>query len=293
MRISIWAKLFLGSVVLTAVASGSAGAYLEAKLSTLLLNRIEDEVRHHAQTLQVAYDVEASAGAPGAKFFDEATADEFADRFGAAAGARVTVLTVDGRVIGDSAVPRQDLARVPSHADRPEVQQALKEGVGLAQRTSDTLGVDMLYSAARLNNGRGVLRIAMPLTAIGEQVLELRIALTWAACIALLVSLLASALASRVATRTLRGIVERTRAIAKGGKARMEVFSADELGALAGSINQMADDLQTAVGDLASERDRLHAVLQCMKEGVLVVDDLNNIELLNPAAKKLLGVKGA
>jgi two-component system phosphate regulon sensor histidine kinase PhoR len=203
---------------------------------------------------------------------------------------RITVITADGMVIGDSELSVERLTSVENHASRPEVVHARDDGAGFSTRYSSTVEREMLYVAVPFENGSGVVRAGMPLTVVNETASQLRRVLMWAGVVALVVGLLASALASFAASRALHVIVDRTRAIAKGGSTRMDASSRDELGVLAGSINQLADDLQAAVGGLASERDRLQAILQGMREAVVVVDDLNQIELLNPSARKLLGV---
>ncbi len=285
MRVGIQGKLFLASVVLTLLAIATGGAYLESKLRALLLERVQEEVASHARSASVAF---VSAGLIA--ITDTERVDRFADDFGAASGTRITVIAEDGTVTGDSEIELQALQQVDNHAKRPEVRQAVARGMGFSSRYSNTLKQEMLYVATRLDQGRGVVRASMPLTSVAVAIMELRRALLWSGFVAFCVTLLASALVSRAATRALRAVVDRTRAIAKGDAERMEVSSGDELGMLAGSINQLADDLQAAVSGLASERDRLQAILQGMREAVVVVDELNEIELLNPAARDLLSV---
>lgn len=285
MRIGIQGKLFMASVILTVLAISVGGTYLETMLRALLQSRVEGEVANHAQSARVAFKV-----AGPMQIDDRRTVDLFADQFGEASGTRITVIATDGTVAGDSEIPLSELENVGDHADRPEVAEALAEGVGIATRHSETLDQVMLYVAARLDDGQGVVRAAMPLTSVSEAVMELRRTLLWAGIVALAVTLLASALVSHAASRVLRAVVDHTRAVTQGDTGRMDVSSRDELGMLAGSINQLADDLQAAVSGLASERDRLQAILQGMREAVVVIDELNEIELLNPAARILLGV---
>ncbi|MFZ6019468.1 MAG: hypothetical protein ACOYXO_07635, partial [Chloroflexota bacterium] len=59
---------------------------------------------------------------------------------------RVTIILPDGRVIGESGM---DPLQVENHLNRPEVQQALRDGEGSAVRFSDTVRQRLYYLALR------------------------------------------------------------------------------------------------------------------------------------------------
>ena len=91
--------------------------------------------------------------------------DAEADRLGARLDARVTLIGPDGRVLGDSAEPLENLATLENHATRPEVLDAKASGLGRARRFSATLGIDMLYVAAPVHHPSiAFVRVALPLT---------------------------------------------------------------------------------------------------------------------------------
>ena len=73
--------------------------------------------------------------------------DDEADRIGELIGARVTFIAADGRVVGDSSEPLDGVAAMENHAQRPEVVDARRAGLGRAARHSATLNIDMLYVA--------------------------------------------------------------------------------------------------------------------------------------------------
>jgi len=97
-----------------------------------------------------------------------ADAEALAQRLGADAGVRITLLLPDGTVIADS---EEEPARMGNHGDRPEIRQAILERRGDAVRPSETLGTRMLYVATPLHHGGrmiGVLRLALPLAPIDD-----------------------------------------------------------------------------------------------------------------------------
>jgi two-component system phosphate regulon sensor histidine kinase PhoR len=64
----------------------------------------------------------------------------------------------------------------------------------------------------------------------------------------------------------------------------------DELGRLAGSFNELVDELDQTLERLATERDRLGAILMGMSEALLALDDNDCVTDANPAALDLLGL---
>ncbi|MCF2641816.1 MAG: ATP-binding protein [Lachnospiraceae bacterium] len=69
---------------------------------------------------------------------------------------RITLIGEDGKVEYDSDV---DIAGMENHENRPEIEQAVKDGEGESIRTSETVGQSMFYYAVRLSDGR-VFRVA-------------------------------------------------------------------------------------------------------------------------------------
>jgi two-component system phosphate regulon sensor histidine kinase PhoR len=69
---------------------------------------------------------------------------------------------------------------------------------------------------------------------------------------------------------------------------RLVVTRRDEVGQLTAAFQRMAEQVQEKVSGLAEEHSRLEAVLQHMADGVLITDQLGQVELINPAAARLL-----
>ena len=87
--------------------------------------------------------------------------------------ARVTIIALDGRVLGDSALSGAELLHVENHGTRPEVREALRRGAGSSVRHSATVEQDLLYAAVPVRHQErlvGVSRVALPLQGVEEQV---------------------------------------------------------------------------------------------------------------------------
>jgi len=208
--------------------------------------------------------------------------DAVADRAATAAGARVTLITRDGKVLGDSDVPAARLSQVENHADRPEIQAALAGVIGSSTRRSATVGRSLLYLALPLEGERGVVRLAVDISHVDAAVAELRRELLVAGGVGLLAAL---ALSYALSWLTLRPIWEMRRgatSIAAGDLSnRLTRRPGDELGEISSAINQMAEQLRLRLEEVTAEKERLRAVLDAMTEGVLVVDDEGVILLAN------------
>ena len=75
---------------------------------------------------------------------------------------RISLINADGTVLYDGNV---NIGGLDNHGNRPEVQQALTEGVGQSVRRSDTMGQSAFYYALRLDDGM-VLRVAKETSSI-------------------------------------------------------------------------------------------------------------------------------
>jgi two-component system, OmpR family, phosphate regulon sensor histidine kinase PhoR len=203
--------------------------------------------------------------------------------------ARVTVISHDGEVTGDSEVSGPELARLENHAERPEVKQALLGATGSAIRYSATLHTDMLYLAVPFGAG-GVVRLALPLSEVDKTRLGLQKSLAAAFAVVVLLSLFLSYVLSHLTSRTLRDMAATASRIGRGELGtRVPVRSADELGELATVMNDMAQRIEGQIESISSEKGRLDAILQGMGEGVMVTDAEAVVTLVNPAFCILFG----
>lgn len=220
--------------------------------------------------------------------------DAEADALGRLGSARVTFIAGDGTVIGDSEVPSAALASVENHASRPEVQQALKAGLGISRRYSATLHIDMLYVAVAVNgpastNDLGVLRLALPLTEIEQQLAAMRQVAAIALAVGLVTALVLSWTTASLLARRTRAIADAARRYAAGDLSHpIRDTGNDEIGTISRVLDQSVRELSQRAAELASDRARMEAILGGMIEGVLVVNEYGRLQLVNDAARRML-----
>jgi len=206
--------------------------------------------------------------------------------------ARITLIDRRGRVLADNQKPA---SQMNNHSDRPEIIRAFSNTYGVVSRYSDTLKVSMLYVAIRVESAgaaEGVLRVALPITSIDEQLrsLQTRIALSALAAGVVLLAI-GYMLAFRL-TNPVSQMTEVAREIAVGEyQLRLPENREDELGQLAAVINELAQGAQDRIEELTGHRNRLTAVLASLTEGVVAVDLDQQVQHINQAALQIFGLK--
>lgn len=220
---------------------------------------------------------------------------QLAESIGTVIKARVTLIAPNGTVVGDSDVGQTRLAQLENHLHRPEVQEALKNGSGSAVRYSDTLRTSMLYSALTYGTGTtsGIIRLAMPLEYLSSARSNLHGVVGGATAITILIALLFSYALSNLTSKPLRDMADAAARIGYGGsKAKIPVVSNDEIGLLAGVLNDMSERIEDQVQHLSAEKQRLDTILRSMGEGIMVTAPDGVITLVNPSFSRLFSISG-
>ncbi len=212
-------------------------------------------------------------------------------RLGHETATRMTVILADGRVAADS---ERDPARMDNHADRPEVRAAARRNSGVSIRFSRTLQTRMMYFARALRrDGRiiGYARTALPLTLIDRRIASSRQTILLGIGIVALLILASALLMSRWFIRPLVAMTAMAEGLAAGDFShRIHLDRRDEIGRLAESFNQVAENSRRRLETIAFDREKLNAILSGMSEGVIAIDHRERIIHLNRAAAELLGI---
>jgi two-component system phosphate regulon sensor histidine kinase PhoR len=226
--------------------------------------------------------------------FDVSKTEELnrlAENLGGRTPARVTLIFPDGTVAGDSEMAHKEMG---NHRDRPEIQSALAGHTGESIRFSNTLRKNMMYVAVPVQkNGQviGVVRVAMPLTAMEQLLGQVQHRIVLGGLVVLLLASVLSLLVSRRISRPLERIKRGAERFAQGDFSyRLHSIGSTEIGLLAETMNEMAGQLEERLQTLTKERNQREAVLSSMVEGVLAVDTSGHIISLNKAAARFFNV---
>ena len=215
--------------------------------------------------------------------------DSVCHDLGATIETRITVIAPDGKVLGDS---DETSARMDNHALREEVSEAMAGRPGSSVRYSHTLGTTMLYQAVPVVRDErllAVLRLAVPLTAIENELQRISRSILAAVVI---VALLASGVSLLLARRVSRPLETLRQGVAEFGRGRLDhrlpLASTLEIAQLAADMNGMAAQLEDRIRTVENQHNELEAVFAGMVEGVLLLDTDERVAELNQAAARLL-----
>jgi len=278
-------KLVLSYIFLITLITGSFYLYFSHTLQKRMIEESRANLASQTQLARLLVMRDKRVTPP----------QKLAESIGTVIKARVTLIAPNGTVIGDSDVGQARLSQLENHLQRPEVQEALKNGCGCSLRYSETLRTSMLYSTMTYGSGAtdGIIRLAMPLEYLTSARNTLHGLVGGATVVTILIALLFSYVLSNLTTRPLRDMADAAARIGHGGsKARIPVVSSDEIGMLAGVLNDMSERIEDQVLRLSAEKQRLDTILRSMGEGVMVTAPDGVITLVNPAFRRLFSITG-
>lgn len=200
---------------------------------------------------------------------------------------RFTVVNKEGDVIFDN-----EKSELDNHKDRQEVIDAFDGGFGSSVRFSSTLSTNMVYCASKINDNM-VIRSSVPVNNIKVFISGAFKYYVFIVLGVFLLSLILSIKLVNVVVYPIKELEKVTAKIASGNlNKRAIIGSYDEIGVLAQTFNNMADQLETKINDSLDKQNKLEAILESMESGVIAVDNNEKIILSNPYSKKLFDLEG-
>ena len=224
-------------------------------------------------------------------FQNAASLQEWCNTFGAHLGTRITYVAEDGTVIADSEVSQ--VTSMGNHADRPEIIQAYKEGLGTSSRYSITLERNLIYAARKSDGGgaipSGVIRVAVPFSHVRQKLDRLGKNFILSVLLAFVATVVISYLLARQLEAPLHRMIRAAEAIGSGDYSkRIRISPGQEFSPLSHAINNMAESIEKQIHTITQQKQQLEAVLNGMAEGVMVLDSRGRIRTVNPALARII-----
>ena len=257
-------RIFRNILLTSVLALLLTSALLVGTLYNVYESRISAELRTEAEYIVRALDT---------------MDDDLSFLRGLTLNNRITLISPDGVVLYDSAA---DEARMDSHAERPEVSDALVTGTGESKRYSDTLSDITTYYARRTANGN-VLRIASTRSTLVGLFLDVAPQIV-------VMMLMVAALSLLIARFSARQIVQPINELNLDEPLENDVY--DELAPLLTRMDRQRGQIRQQMHDLARAHADLNAIMQNMREGLVLIDKSDRIISINGSAMKVFGVKG-
>jgi len=268
-------KLFLFNILI--VCSGIIAFFLFS-IAITYSNNIEfakDTVMNYAKIYQNFYDQDMNLS-------DFAKAPE---------DVRVTIISSDGTVIKDS--KPLDEANLQNHIDRQEIQSALKNQPKVVVRYSETVGMDLMYYAAKVTTADDYvfIRTSTPIVTINNYLLKslpllfLILVITIGAC---------AFLSNRVSKKLLApfSLVKSSLQSINDGvfKKTLANSSYEEINQITNEINDISVTLKENITGITEEKNKLNYVLDNINDGLFAINKNNDIILINHRIKQIFEV---
>ncbi len=166
---------------------------------------------------------------------------------------RFTIIDLKGKVVADSYVI--DNESMKNHLDREEVREAINTGIGYATRKSETLRESMLYVACLSENGKYIVRIAVPFAGIEQYLWTLVPAILASIGLTLVVSLILANRFSQSISKPLMEIAEEMHKL-KEDKPEFSFkhYKYDEMNVIAETTMQMSKAVKESMNQREFER---------------------------------------
>ena len=283
-------RIAIPFILLNILTISIIGIFLFFDLKESYLSSLTNQLKSSIQL--ASYQLKNQALDETSGDFLDYTAKEWSDQL----NARVTIISPVGQVLGES---HENKLTMDNHLNRPEILQARNTGFGSTIRFSETLGYKLLYVAVPVmkdGNLKGYIRFAIPaqLISTSDSLLLRNLVL-----LIIFTSFLAILLAFWISNQTTRPLRQLTQAINQLTKLifrnersipRIVPTTQDEVGELAQAFNKMSAQLALQIDSLDTERNKMNAVLEKMIDGVIIVDEIGIIQLINPSAQRLFDI---
>lgn len=274
---SLTQRLIVGALLVSAVFAGLTVTSLDVRLR----NRLRDDTA--AELLREARLV-------GAQWTDGVDSDSLADVAGTVLAHRVTLVSGDGVVLGDSEFDEPALSRLENHIGRPEVRAAMEADSGWAIRVSPSAGDEEMYAAVR--TGRGVARVSIPTRTLEATVGRVQRDVLVMTLLGTLLALTLAVIFSRSVTRPIRELRDDARAIAGGELDRRPALNAwGEVGELSAAFYRLAEQLSSRLRALEADDALLRALMDALNEGAIAFDARQQVVHVNARARRLLDIR--
>ena len=277
----IFLKLYAGFALVILFSMLIVGLMVQRQIEQVSLEDIRNNLSSQAFILQQSFaNIDTQS---------QNQIQQMVQQIGDRIATRVTLLTRDGVVMADSEFRFDEM---DNHLSRPEIISATQSRVGESRRYSTTLQKPMLYVAIKAmdsHSNLGFIRTALSTERIDEEINYLRKVIIIAASLTTLIALFIGYWLAMSFARPLRQMTIIANDYAQGHyQLRIPSDRRDEIGALARSLNKMADISARRFNIIKTERDQLSTILKSMNEGVITVNDKGLITHVNRAACRML-----
>ena len=204
---------------------------------------------------------------------------------------RYTLIAPRGEVIADSHKLPETIVDGWSF---PEVKLALKKEWGIDERYVPVIKEKALLIARAIRQNNkviGIIRAELPYSVLYDLESDVKRMIMIIGLISILLVFLFGFFISRSYAYPVSEIAEVCKAISSGDYHRKVILiPKNEIGQLAMTINRLSEDVLSKISSLSVERAQLRSILSCMKEGIISLSHLGEIQFCNRSTYQHLNI---
>lgn len=197
---------------------------------------------------------------------------------------RISVIDVQGDVVADTA--RDSISE--NHLERQEIQEALKNGEGYAQRKSETTGEETLY-VALYNHDDYVVRLSIPYHGITDYLSTLVPAFAISSVVSFVIAFILSRKLAVTISKPIIEISDSLDHMSKDFRVYLKDYDYQEFNVIVDTIYNLSHRLRKSMREVKLERVKIDEILKQMNEGFVLLDENYKILSINEKAISILG----
>ena len=216
--------------------------------------------------------------------------DRLCKQIGESTSTRITIILPSGKVIGDS---ESDPDTMDNHGDRPEFIGAVKNKKGASTRHSLTLDKNFMYLGIPVYKNKQiqmVIRTSIPVDVIDEAIGRIQNKIIVSGIVIAFFTAIVCLIISRKISHPIEELRKNAEGISKGEyRFNRPKSNIEEIGNLHNAMKEMVNDLENRISTITRQRNEIEVILASMDEGIIAIDNRENIISLNRAAEEIFG----
>ncbi|GAK41497.1 cell wall metabolism sensor histidine kinase WalK [Paenibacillus urinalis] len=288
---TVQAKLIIVYVLLILVAMQLIGVYFVSAMKTSLTSNFTEDLHARAEMLSVLVAEALVTGDSEGEEDSTENLGTLVNNLFNINGAEIQVLDASGRVLTTTLSSHNDY--IGRKNTQTVVSRALQGIRDNEENIIDEDNVRKKVVAKPVSSGGkivGAVYIAASMNELYTTMERINNIFISGVLIALGLTAVLGVILSHTITAPIKELTRKANAVAEGDfSTKMPVLGKDEIGQLSSTFNYMTSQLRTALSENEEEKDKLSSILANMSDGVIAIDELGRIILVNKRASMMLG----
>lgn len=196
---------------------------------------------------------------------------------------RISIIDIKGNVIADTV--SESISE--NHLERQEVQEAIHDQIGYAQRRSEITDENMLYAA--IYSQGYIIRLSIPYNGLIDYIPLLIPALSISVIVSFGIAYILSRKLAYTISKPIIEISESLDCMTSDFRFDLKQYDYQEFNIIVDTIRNLSHRLRKSMREVKLERIKMDEILKQMNEGFVLLDENYKILSINAKAISILG----